>query len=103
MPWHEGVGWKGTDTSLHAARAIQPRAGTLQEAVLNVLRAAPAPMTTEEIARSCAVDYRSIQPRISELRSMGLVRDSGIRRPSIFNRPIAAWEPSPQGEDHGFS
>lgn len=36
-------------------------------------------------------DYRSVQPRVSELVRDGKIIDSGVRTDGSFNRPIIVW------------
>ena len=36
-------------------------------------------------------DYRSVQPRVSELARDGKIIDSGVRTDGLFKRPIIVW------------
>lgn len=90
MPHHEGVGYQSTDTSREAAMHIAPTVSTVQKMVIDAL--AEGMLTSEEAAIRTGCDYRTIQPRFSELQDRGWVRDSGVRRKSSRGRNIIAWE-----------
>lgn len=94
----EGVGWKARDTAARAAHGVSPKAVTLRDRVLQHLRAAVRPLTSEEIAERMGEPYPSIQPRLSELSRLGLVRDSGTRKIGRYGKPIIAWEVA-EGQD----
>lgn len=94
----EGVGWKGRETSRAAAAAMSPKAGSIREKVLAHLRAAPAPLTSEEISDQLGIPYGSVQPRLSELAGQNLVRDSGVRKLGRWGKWIIAWEAIPTTE-----
>lgn len=78
-PYPHTPGHRRTDTSRAAARAMAPKAGTLQAEVLRVLRE-HGPLATFEMPRLIGATYRSLQPRTSELRNLGWIRDTGQRR-----------------------
>lgn len=94
MPYSQpdGTGYQRTDTSAGAARNIAPKAPDIRYAVLKFLRTNPDGYTSEEIAAELDLPYRSVQPRLSELKNECLVCDSGERRMSEYNRPIIVWE-----------
>lgn len=93
MPYTEtGVGYRNTDTSAAAAAAIEPKAGTIKAKVLDYLHAHPFPMTSEEIAAGLNIHYRSVQPRLAELRNDNRVKDSGTRKIGMFGKDQIAWE-----------
>lgn len=92
MPFtDEGVGYRRTDTSKDAAKAQGYRAPNLRWAVILVLKQHARAMTTEEIAEVLEKPYCSVQPRLSELQEKGIVRDSGARGTSKWNRPCIKW------------
>jgi len=64
------------DTSMEAAATIS--ASTLRNKVLGLLKARSR--TVHESARDLAVGISSIQPRFSELRARGRIKDTGERR-----------------------
>lgn len=87
----EGVGYQSTDTSLVAAQEINMSAKTIRAKVLMALRQAGEPLTSEDLATHLGLPYRSVQPRLAELRNAGRVEDSGLRALSSFNRNIILW------------
>lgn len=83
-------GHRGTDTSRAAAQSIAADAGHLRARCLRVLERAPA--TADEIARQMGASVLSIRPRVTELKMMGRIRDTGRRRKNRSGRPAAVWE-----------
>jgi len=92
-------GWKGGGgTSRQAADVIAPKAKTLRERVLAALERGDC--TPEEVVAQTGVDIYSIRPRFSELKNMGIIRDSGKRRTSRGGLRSIVWtvraeEPAP--------
>lgn len=70
------------DTSHEAARI---QTSTLESRVFEVI-SANGPMTTEEIARATGIDLQSITPRIAPLMRLGILVDTGIRKPGASGR-----------------
>lgn len=102
MPWtnNEQVGYQPIDTSLDAAIAGEKTAPILRTMILNFLRQTSKGWTSEEIAHRLDLDYRSVQPRLSELRDAGKVYDTGTRRMSERNRLIIVWKSTPKETHH---
>jgi predicted ArsR family transcriptional regulator len=74
-------GWKGTETSLNAAQSIEPIAKTILRKAERMFKALGSDgATAEEMAERLGVPRVTVQPRVSELRRLGKVRDSGQRR-----------------------
>jgi hypothetical protein len=48
-------------------------------------------LTADELAVRLAMDRWSIQPRTSELRRKGLIRDSGQRRSNVTGKLAIVW------------
>ncbi|WP_412508782.1 hypothetical protein [Roseovarius sp. SYSU LYC5161] len=93
MPYmDEGTGWQKTDTSHAAAAAVTSGAGRLRDLVLGVLAQTPEPVSTETIARLTGHAFSSVQPRVSELRRDGLIKDSGKRGRTAQGRSCILWE-----------
>lgn len=85
-------GHRGVDTSLSAARAIEMSTGRLQRIALREIRAAgPRGLTTNELSARVRIGRDSIQPRTSELRELGLIRDSGARRLNANGKRAIVW------------
>jgi predicted transcriptional regulator len=66
-----------TDTSRAAAKVIRQAHKVYQQMVLDELGRAPG--TYKQISERLGLDSRTVQPRLSELRDLGLIRDSGKR------------------------
>lgn len=89
-------GHRGVDTSIAAARSVEMSTGRLQRIALRAIRAAGARgLTTNELAARVRICRDSIQPRTSELRELGLIRDSGGRRPNANGKNAIVWVACP--------
>ena len=85
-------GHRGADTSIEAARSIDIATGHLQRIALRAIRAAGARgLTTHELAEAVRIHRDAIQPRTSELRERGLIRDSGGRRQNVTGKNAIVW------------
>ena len=70
------------DTSHEAAKI---HTSTLEGMVVEVINR-NGPMTTEEIARVLKIDLQSITPRIAPLMRLGILIDTGLRKPGASGR-----------------
>lgn len=85
-------GHRGVDTSIEAAEAVAPKCGRLQRLTLAAIRdAGSSGLTFEEAAERLELDFRSIQPRVSELKQKMLVVDSGLRRRNGSGKRAIVW------------
>ena len=82
-------GWQKTDTSKAAADQVSDVAG-LRKEVLKAIQGSSG-LTTEEIETLTGIDYRTAQPRTSELRALGFIEDSGQRRRNRSGRAAIVW------------
>lgn len=86
------AGFKGSaETGREAAEAINKKLGRLQRLVQSAVKARGRyGLTPEEAADILRMDRVSVQPRFSELKALGLVKDSGLRRinPSSRKRAV---------------
>lgn len=88
----DAPGHRLVDTSVAAAVALAPRLGRLQQMALEEIRDAGwLGHTADELAARLGMDRWSIQPRTSELRRKGLIRDSGQRRPNATGKLAIVW------------
>ena len=87
-PNHPGAA--NVDTSIGAADAVAGKAPRLRQDVLDVL-ADFGPRTTHEVAQILDAEVPSIQPRLSELKRMGKIIDTGDRRFNKSGRPAAVF------------
>jgi hypothetical protein len=82
----------GSDTSRAAAKAIRGHLTTLEQRVLDAIRAAgDAGLTDEECMRVTGLRPNTQRPRRIELLAAKLVRDSGQRRPGVSGRKMTVW------------
>lgn len=79
MAYPNEPGFQNTDTSVAAAVAMRDKAPTLRECVLDCIEDS-AGLASFEIAARLGKSYRSVQPRTSELRAVGSIKDTGKRR-----------------------
>lgn len=82
---------RGVDTSRDAAGMIAPLSNRLRAIVHGILYRHPKGLTVDE---TCAVaDYPrySLQPRFTELRKMGMIRDTGERRFNESGARAIVW------------
>lgn len=84
----EAAGWTEPTTSREAAATVP--ASALRGAVWQCLRA-HGPMTTDECARRLGLSVLSIRPRFSELRTMGLIADTGVRHLNVSGKRAVVW------------
>lgn len=88
MPYRDdGVGYQNTDTSRDAA---PPLVKGLQLDVLAMMDVR-GPQTADDLARLIGEDTLSIRPRLTELKNLGLVVDTGMRRQSDRGRQAIVW------------
>jgi hypothetical protein len=86
------AGHRGIDTSIVAADIINKKLPKLQSAVAEALLAAgPAGLTADEIAVTLGWDRHRVRPRTSELRRLGRIGDSGLRRSSDMGVASIVW------------
>jgi hypothetical protein len=77
---------------VEAADALAIHLGRLQLVSLTAIRdAGNLGLTADELAHVVALDRWSVQPRTSELRRKGLIRDSGQRRPNTTGKRAIVW------------
>ena len=92
MSYPDKSGHRNVDTSMAAADAIAPKLGRLQRmACRAICNAGAVGLTADELAARLGMDRWSIQPRTSELKRKGLIRDSGQRRPNATGKLAIVW------------
>jgi hypothetical protein len=88
----DAPGHRNVDTSIAAAEALAPKLGRLQRMAATAIRDAGLyGLTADELAARLDMDRWSIQPRTSELRRKGIIRDSGLRRPNATGKQAIVW------------
>ena len=82
----------GTDTSLDAAEFMANIQAPVQRAVLRAIRdAGERGLTAHELAMALGMERTTCQPRTTELRLLGKIRDSGQRRPNPNGKMAIVW------------
>ena len=88
----DAPGHRNVDTSIAAADALAPKLGRLQRMAEATIRdAGIIGLTADELATRLDMDRWSIQPRTTELKRKGLIRDSGKRRPNSTGKQAIVW------------
>ena len=88
----DAPGHRHVDTSVAAADAIAPKLGRLQRMAETTIRnAGLSGLTADELASRLGMDRWSIQPRTTELKRKGLIRDSGQRRQNATGKQAIVW------------
>lgn len=88
----DAPGHRNVETSMAAADALAPKLGRLQRMAERVIRDAGVHgLTADELAARLNMDRWSIQPRTSELKRKGLIRDSGQRRANCTGKLAIVW------------
>ena len=94
-PYHPGS--KGPDgTSQQAAVNLAPRVAGMRRKVLEAI-AEHGNVTVLELVERTGIDRWSVQPRVSELRRMGLVESTGERRANPSGQRAAVQRLTPAG------
>jgi len=84
-------GHKGTDTSFDAAKSMQSRAETLRQLALDKIEKSLTGLTADRCADILNESILSIRPRLSELRRLGLIMDSGRRGTNTSGKKAVVW------------
>lgn len=88
----QGPAHRGVDTSAAAAASLATSLGYLQAKVFRAIaEAGTRGLTTNELADLLRIDRGSIQPRTSELRAKGRIRDSRQRRLNANGKKAIVW------------
>lgn len=95
-------GWRKPETSIEAAEAIAPAVEGLRAEVLAAIRRAEAlgsdGLTADEAAAKLERSILAIRPRVTELRALGLLFDSGERRQNESGRRAVVWTTEAQSK-----
>ena len=95
----DAPGHRGVDTSMAAADDLARKLGRLQRMAEAAIRdAGDSGLTADEVAARLKMDRWSVQPRTSELRRKGIIRDSGQRRRNITGKAAIVWIATPAGQ-----
>jgi hypothetical protein len=81
-------GYRDTDTSREAAADMASRVTGLRLAVLGALE---QDRTADECAAVLGESVLAIRPRLTELKRLGLITDTGERRPNASGKRAIVW------------
>lgn len=88
----DAPGHRGIDTSIAAAAALAPDLSRLQQLAATAIKAAGVNgLTSDEVAERIGVLRWTIRARTAELRSKGVIVDSGRRRENVTGRQAIVW------------
>ncbi len=82
---------RGVDTSREAAEAIAPKAARYRHLVHKVLFDHPNGLTVDEVCAKAGHPRFRLQPRFSDLRRLGMIRDTGARRFNVSGARAIVW------------
>lgn len=85
----QSPGHQAADTSRAAAKSVKPRAATLRNLCLQMLR--KAELTADEVAAQICESVLGVRPRIAELNKQGLIVDTGKRRRNASGESAKVW------------
>ena len=86
------AGYKEQSTSKEAAAKVDSRAAILRTEAIEVFkRKRSYGATCEEVAEIMNEDITSIRPRITELKLLEYIIDSGDRRLNRFQNNVKVW------------
>ncbi len=88
-PFPQQPGYTNEGTSKEAARAASLWSNGLRVRVL--LSLATQPGTVHQLCERLKVDYRSLQPRVSELKAMGYIQSCGVAPSPLGPKPELVW------------
>jgi hypothetical protein len=80
-----------TDTSAAAYAGIADVAGQLRAIVHKALCEHPGGLTVDETCNTAGYARYSLQPRFTELRNKGMIRDTGMRRRNVSGANAIVW------------
>jgi hypothetical protein len=92
-------GHRGVETSIMAAESVAPVLRLKQRLALEAITDAPDGLNSWELAKAMDCRLDQIQPRTSELKKLGLTRDSGKRRPNEWGNASIVWVACSQSGD----
>lgn len=92
--YRDSAGFKVTDTSRAAASKVTLTVALRQSLVLNALIKLGNATGDEIMAALGTTNPNHVRPRLSELRKLGRIRDTGTRRPTPSGGTAIVWEPA---------
>lgn len=90
-PYPATPGFRVPGTSEAAAESMVSKAAGLRAKVVAALGEA-GPLTADECAGRLGLSVLSIRPRFTELKELGRVADTGVRRENTSGRNAIVWK-----------
>jgi plasmid replication initiation protein len=85
-------GHRDIDTSIEAASAVAQVSGPVRRMVYHAIgEVGGRGLTSYELADRLRMEHGTVQPRTSELKALGFIRDTGQRRPNKRGRNAIVW------------
>lgn len=82
-------GYQMMETSFDAAKSVRPKAGSLREAVLGMIK--QRPMSADDVAGCLGESILAIRPRVAELKRMGLIEQTEMRHRNKSGKMAVVW------------
>ena len=89
-------GFKTSGPSEKAAEAMSSTANKMRAAVLAQFAQYTAGATADEIAKDLNLSVLSVRPRVSELKRLGEIKQTGGRRKNESGMTATVWRIAPQ-------
>lgn len=86
-----GAGYKAAGTSAEAARHIKPSVKIIRARITDYMRRFARPVSADDVAEGIGMSILSVRPRFSEMRTDGLIEQSGERGINASGRTCALW------------
>ena len=87
----DAPGFKVAGPSQLAAEKITPKSEKLRTFVLEEFERHPGGLTADEIATALNLSVLSVRPRVSELRRLGMIEQTGSRRTNESGMTATVW------------
>src|SRR4030081_2085747 len=92
----DAPGFKTSGPSEEAAEAMGSTANKMRAAVLAQFAQYPGGATADEVAKDLNLSVLSVRPRVSELKRLGKVKQTGARRKNESGMTATVWQIAPQ-------
>lgn len=92
MPYVANTGFKGTETSAEAAKNVSLKSRGCRDKVMAEI-ARTKGSTADEVAVALGLSILQVRPRVSELKTLGMIRHTGTRRRNASGQKATVWEP----------
>jgi hypothetical protein len=87
----DAPGFKVAGPSEQAAEAVSGTASKMRAAVLAQFARYPGGATADEVAKDLDLSVLSVRPRVSELKRLGAIKQTGGRRKNESGMTATVW------------